>query len=175
MFFVKAFLGARFNYIIYGSSHPASIGDLNNPESDCMAHLTQLKHQGIRTIISLDHTDSASMGQIWASFGDAFEHVTHQHNSSFFIEDFQAPTVQTLDLIVNRLMISIELEHKTDVHCRGGLGRTGTVLAGLYMKVEGASAEQAIECVRQHYHPKAIETTAQTRCLKEYEVWLKTR
>lgn len=45
------------------------------------------------------------------------------------------------------------------VHCRGGLGRAGTVAARLLVEL-GDPAAVAVECVRQA-RPGAIETAAQ--------------
>jgi protein-tyrosine phosphatase len=49
---------------------------------------------------------------------------------------------------------------RVEVGCRGGLGRTGTVLACMAI-LAGVPANQAVEWVRTHYDPRAIETTDQ--------------
>ncbi len=49
-----------------------------------------------------------------------------------------------------------------EVCCRGGVGRTGTVLAALVTRT-GMSADDAIAWVRSRYHPHAVETAAQRR------------
>ena len=46
------------------------------------------------------------------------------------------------------------------VHCRGGLGRAGTVAARLLVEL-GASPDDAIRRVREARSPLAIETTSQ--------------
>jgi hypothetical protein len=46
--------------------------------------------------------------------------------------------------------------------CMGGRGRTGTALACLAV-LDGVPAEQAVEYVRQNYHPDAIETAEQSQ------------
>lgn len=50
------------------------------------------------------------------------------------------------------------------VHCRGGLGRAGTVTAGLLVE-QGATPEGAIEAVRAA-RPGAIETAAQMEWIR---------
>lgn len=50
------------------------------------------------------------------------------------------------------------------VHCRGGLGRTGMVVASLLVEM-GMSPEQAIQLTRQH-RPGAIETSGQESYVK---------
>lgn len=49
-----------------------------------------------------------------------------------------------------------------EVGCLGGRGRTGTVLACLAVLC-GLPARAAVEYVRNHYHPSAVETAAQER------------
>jgi hypothetical protein len=44
-----------------------------------------------------------------------------------------------------------------EVACRGGRGRTGTAIAALAV-LDGMPPRQAVRWVRQHYHPKAVET-----------------
>lgn len=52
------------------------------------------------------------------------------------------------------------------VGCRGGIGRTGTLLAAVAIAC-GVPAESARGYVRSHYHPHAVET-------KEQHEWLMT-
>lgn len=52
------------------------------------------------------------------------------------------------------------------IHCRGGLGRTGTV-AALILREAGASSDEAIKAVRAA-RPGAIETADQERYVHHY-------
>ncbi len=54
---------------------------------------------------------------------------------------------------------------RVEVGCVGGLGRTGTVLACMAI-LSGVPADEAVTWVRDHYDPRAIETT-------EQEAWVK--
>jgi hypothetical protein len=45
---------------------------------------------------------------------------------------------------------------------RAGRGRTGTALACLAV-LDGLSPDEAVEFVRRHYHPRAVETPWQRR------------
>jgi hypothetical protein len=49
---------------------------------------------------------------------------------------------------------------RVEVGCRGGLGRTGTVLACMAV-LAGVPAAEAVAWVRAHYRPAAVETAAQ--------------
>lgn len=46
---------------------------------------------------------------------------------------------------------------RVEVACRGGIGRTGTVIACLAV-LAGVPAGSAVDWVRAHYHPRAVET-----------------
>ncbi|NUR86522.1 MAG: protein tyrosine phosphatase [Nonomuraea sp.] len=49
-----------------------------------------------------------------------------------------------------------------EVACAGGVGRTGTVLACL-ATLGGLDADEAVAWVREHHHPRAVETPWQRR------------
>lgn len=53
---------------------------------------------------------------------------------------------------------------RVEIGCSGGVGRTGTALAvmGIF---EGMTPDQAVEWVRVHYHPRAVEVPWQRRYL----------
>jgi atypical dual specificity phosphatase len=52
------------------------------------------------------------------------------------------------------------------VHCAGGLGRTGTVLAA-YLVHRGRSAEEAIAEIRRQ-RPGSVETPAQADAVRQF-------
>jgi len=54
------------------------------------------------------------------------------------------------------------------VACGGGRGRTGTALACLAI-LDGVLAADAVEYVRQHYHPRAVETPWQRRFVARFQ------
>ena len=51
---------------------------------------------------------------------------------------------------------------RVEVACGGGRGRTGTALAGMAL-LDGVPAHDAVAYVREHYHPRAVETPWQRR------------
>ena len=53
-------------------------------------------------------------------------------------------------------------EGRVEVACGGGRGRTGTALACLAV-LDGVPAPEAVGWVREHYHPRAVETPWQRR------------
>lgn len=57
---------------------------------------------------------------------------------------------------------------RVEVACSGGRGRTGTALACLAV-FDGVPAADAVGYVRQHYHPRAVETPWQRRYVRRFD------
>jgi hypothetical protein len=56
---------------------------------------------------------------------------------------------------------------RVEVACMGGLGRTGTTLACVAV-LDGVPAREAVDYVRQHYNPRAVETRRQRRFVARF-------
>jgi protein-tyrosine phosphatase len=56
---------------------------------------------------------------------------------------------------------------RVDIACAGGRGRTGTALACIAV-LDGVPADQAVEFIRTHYHPRAVETPWQRRYVRRF-------
>ena len=56
-----------------------------------------------------------------------------------------------------------------EVACRGGKGRTGTVIACLAV-LAGVPATEAVTWTREHYHPHAVETPWQRRWVARFPI-----
>lgn len=54
---------------------------------------------------------------------------------------------------------------RVEIACRGGVGRTGTALA-LIAVMAGVPADEAVDWVRAHHHPRAVETPWQRAWLR---------
>jgi protein-tyrosine phosphatase len=57
---------------------------------------------------------------------------------------------------------------RVEIACGGGRGRTGTALACLAV-LDGVPPGAAVRYVRQHYHPRAVETPWQRRYVARFE------
>mgnify|MGYP003548138070 FL=1 len=67
------------------------------------------------------------------------------------IKDFQIPSAEILiDRIIPFLISAEQNQQKTVVHCSGGVGRTGIVLASWLVSQRGYSNQEAIFAVQQH-------------------------
>lgn len=80
------------------------------------------------------------------------------------VPDFTAPTSEQLRRAIEFMDEQIAAGRPVAVHCLGGKGRTGTVLAA-WLIAHGESAEHAVAEVRA-LRPGAIETDAQLACLR---------
>ena len=59
-------------------------------------------------------------------------------------------------------------DERVEVGCGGGQGRTGTALACVAV-LDGVPADQAVQWVREHYSPRAVETPWQRRWVARLE------
>ena len=57
---------------------------------------------------------------------------------------------------------------RVEIACEGGRGRTGTALACIAV-LDGVQAKEAVAYVRQHYHPRAVETPWQRRFIRQFQ------
>jgi len=60
---------------------------------------------------------------------------------------------------------------QVEVGCLGGLGRTGTVVACMAI-LGGVPGADAVDWVRQHYRPEAVETSGQAAWVAWFAGWL---
>ena len=89
------------------------------------------------------------------------------------LEDFGAPPLEELDNVINHIRTQINHGKPVMVHCSGGKGRTGTILAGYLLRTQnGLSAEQAISKLR-NIKGQAVESKEQESILHKYEDYLK--
>jgi protein-tyrosine phosphatase len=69
--------------------------------------------------------------------------VEHRRMS---IPDFGVPKDEEMRRILDTIDDALEEGRTVFVHCRGGIGRTGTVI-GCHLRRHGASAEEALEAL----------------------------
>ncbi len=83
------------------------------------------------------------------------------------VKDFAAPTPHQVGRGVDAIVGALAAGEAAAVHCGGGLGRTGILLACYLASSEGLDAEEAIGRVRS-VRPGSVETLAQVRAV---EAW----
>ena len=72
--------------------------------------------------------------------------VTDYVDLTMEIPDFGTPSRRTMTRILDRIDVLLANGAVVYVHCRGGIGRTGTVV-GCYLVRHGATGEEAIATV----------------------------
>jgi len=116
--------------------------------------LVKLHAAGIRGVVCLlnRHGDEAIYRQAGFSF------------LCLPVDDGMPPTVGQVREAVAFIDRQLAAGNSVAVHCQGGLGRTGTMLAA-YLIVKGDSADEAIQQVRSA-EPAAIESSEQEKFLQ---------
>lgn len=151
---------------IYGEnliagSHPAWPGE------DYQNNLAQLSLEGISNVYSFESRCANNIAENWQ--GENKNHYTNIDGVDITVEDFTAPTNEQLSALVDKVLEDLANNKKVFLHCRGGLGRTGTFLAAIHIKKTGCNANEAISAIREGYDRHAIETRGQEKALSLYQ------
>jgi atypical dual specificity phosphatase len=151
-------LPPNFSFIwekkVAGSAHPGSGQYL-------AAALSALRELGIRSILTLteEPLDGAVLGEYSI------------HGRFLPIDDFCAPTADQIDEAMQFLTERIEAGDGVLVHCRAGIGRTGTIL-GCFLVSRGVEPAAAIAKIRRE-RPGSVEVYAQEYAIYDYARRLK--
>lgn len=135
---------------IAGSGRPGLLAPLEHD-------LRNLRNLGIHTVISLE-----------AEHPPPVETLTKYGLESRFepIVDMGAPTIEQCRRVLGYIDDCNDRGRAVLVHCRGGLGRTGTILAA-HLVARGMSALSAIEKVRE-IEPRLVQSDAQRSFLSQF-------
>jgi atypical dual specificity phosphatase len=124
-----------------------------------------IKQQGIRSILTIKEKPLPSE---WFSSrnNNGVVKIDYFHIS---IKDHGSPSIEELDYAVNYIRRQIDNKKPVMVHCSGGKGRTGTILAAYLIKKEdGLRAGQVIEKLSS-IRGESIQSKDQERILFDYE------
>lgn len=120
--------------------------------------LEWLREQGISAILSL--TESPLPQEMMKGLGMEYAHVPMRNH--------ERPTLEQLQLALNVIERVTSERRKILVHCAGGKGRTGTVIAAYLVYKEGMTPERAIELVRS-IRPGSIERSQEASIFELFE------
>jgi atypical dual specificity phosphatase len=143
---------------------PGRLGGLPRPgiTADVEEDLEGLVRLGVTTLVTLEEAltvPSASLGRL---------HIDSVH---FPIVDMGVPGLPDAEALCSRIAQLIRGGETVAMHCRAGLGRTGTMLA-CQLIFDGESARGAIDRVR-HLNPMCIQSRVQVEFLSAFESFLK--
>ena len=142
---------------------PGALGGMARPGLmfDEAHDLGGLRALGIRRLISLE--PAAFSRPRLAAHGIIGAHLP--------IDERAAPSIPAAFATVTAVEDGLRRGEPAVYHCKGGLGRTGTLLAA-HLIVRGMAPLHALEELRG-IHPRYVQSVAQERFLDQLATWLR--
>jgi atypical dual specificity phosphatase len=150
-----------FNWIVPGKLAGCPAPGVSAPIDFDLELLAKV---GITRLITLTETDLDQ---------DAL-HRNEITNTHLPIFDREAPSIGQTHMLLVRMQRYMEAGDVLAVHCKAGLGRTGTILAAWLIREGGLSAVNAVERLRR-IEPGFIQSEIQEEFLTRYEADLTSR
>jgi len=132
--------------------------------------IKELKKLGINAVLCLAEEEELNFKNI-----EEYRQILKKYEIELMhkpIIDSSAPSLMEINKCLEWIDDQIENGKKVLVHCRAGLGRTGTILSCYLIKKLGLTAEEAIRFIRR-IRPGSVESPSQILAVKLYEKHLK--
>lgn len=142
--------------VLAGMRRPGLLGDLDE-------ELAALKNLGVRHIVGLEEQRTVDADAL-ARHGMSYLHVP--------IPDMDVPLVEEMESILDYIDTCSKRGDAVAVHCRAGLGRTGTVLACYLIARKEMPYERALEQIRK-LEPLFVQSQEQVKFLSAWEEFWK--
>ncbi|GAA5419601.1 hypothetical protein Stok01_01563 [Sulfurisphaera tokodaii] len=126
--------------------------------------LDEWKREGVKRILILP--EEWEIEEAWGSM-DYYFSLLREKGFEFLHEPIPDGYAPTFDQFL-RIYEWLKKGYANLVHCVGGIGRTGTIIAGYLMFEEDLDSGEAIEEVR-NYRPGAVQTYEQQLFLLQLE------
>jgi hypothetical protein len=154
--------------LLLAGEYPGSLS--NNAARD---KLTRLLDAGIRSFVDLTEPGELS------DYSDllrecAMARGVEAHHLRVGVRDAEVPTIEQMNSVLAHISSEIERQRPVYVHCWGGIGRTGTVIACWVVDHENrspAEATQRIALLREgtpDAHRPAPETRQQQQFIEDW-------
>ncbi|XP_077416752.1 cyclin-dependent kinase inhibitor 3 isoform X2 [Vanacampus margaritifer] len=127
----------------------------------------ELRNQGVQDVFVLCTRGELSKYRVPSLLEVYQQKGVSVHHMPF--PDGEAPHLEQCGHILDELQRSLDANRRTVVHCYGGLGRSALIASCLLIQLSVTmTANKAIEILRAHRGPGAIQTVKQYNFLHEF-------
>lgn len=133
---------------------------LAGPYPDGPGHVEALLGVGVDLFVDLTREDEG-----WIRYWLNLPEGRHRR---FALWDFAAPSEEAMERVLRFLTEHLRQERTIYLHCKGGRGRTGTVV-GCYLVEDGRTGGEALAAIREWCgHPHSPETDEQKDMVRRW-------
>ncbi|KKB96882.1 hypothetical protein SZ25_00018 [Candidatus Arcanobacter lacustris] len=133
-----------------------------------LSNLDHIYNSGVKIIYNLTTIPNPLTKYLWEKHFQGI-YITELEGVAIAIDNLSVPTLETMNSIVGHIKFSLESGVYVLVHCEGGLGRTGTVLAAAHMAINNIQdADISMAYIKEHYSKYAIDDNSQIEFLRYF-------